>query len=125
MCVAAGSSKSLVAKAKAETNPNRVLNFIPDDKMGRNFNELSPVNKSAIRSTLNLRKADVEYLDEYKGRGDQTSSLRIGGEKYTVKIAMTETGNVNYSLTKGRKNIVKDGSYQNVANQLATLINRK
>lgn len=111
---------SLIEKAKAETNPNKVLYTVSDDKMGASFNSLSFADKSSIHGMLGLRKPDIEFFAD-NPTGTQTSSVRVGGVKYTITIA-NNNGKIIYSLNRGKKILVKQGSYVNVANQLALLL---
>lgn len=105
---------------------NKVLNFVPNDKLGVTFNSLSYSQKSAIHSLLNLTKKDVLFLVDYahSSNGYQSQQIRIDKILYTVVISADAAGNVLYGLKKGKKWLVKEGSYTDVANQLATLMKK-
>ena len=109
-------------------SPNRILNYVPDEKMGKTFQSLSGSDKSLIRRMLRITQKDAEFLQEYYDeKGTQSQSFRVGGPKgtkYTVEIHSTKAGDVHYSLKKGVKKIVDKGSYENVANQMALILAR-
>lgn len=115
----------LISRASAETNPNRVLNSVEWAKLGSNFQALSPVEKSTITGLLRLTKSDVEHLTSNTQNPTISDAVRIDGKKYTVTIGTNaDKTNVVYTLKQGNKNIVKEGTYENVANQLAVIVER-
>lgn len=115
-----GGIQGLLKKAR-DAKPNAVLNSVPDNELGSTFQGLSYSNKQAIRATLSLTPQDVEFLSSDNSY-TQSQGIRIKGARYNVIIGTAENGNIEYSLKKGNKNIVKQGTYQNVANQLALLV---
>ena len=114
-----GSLKQLTEKAK-NANDKQVLNAIPDSDLGKTFQALSYSDKSTIRGALRLTKSDIDYLNEYGDRGNLSNSVRIGKTKYTTIISV-QNGNIVYSLKRGNKKIVDNGTYRNVVNQFSLL----
>lgn len=115
-----GSLKQLIEKAKT-ANDRQVLNAVPDSDLGKTFQTLSYSDKSTIKGALRLTKGDIDYLKEYGNRGNLSSSFRIGSTKYTTEISV-DNGKVVYSLKRGRKKLVDNGTYSNVVNQFALLV---
>lgn len=115
-----GGIQGLLKKAR-NAKPNAILNNVPDNQLGSTFQSLSYSNKQAIHATLRLTPQDVEFLSSDNSY-TQSQGIRIKGTRYNVIIGTGKNGKVEYSLKKGNKNIVKQGTYQNVANQLALLM---
>lgn len=120
--VGGGSLDALLTKARS-AGANDILNSVPDNKMGKTFQGQNYMTKNAVKRMLALRRSDVEFLNK-SPKYTQSQSFRAtsDGKRYTVIIGTDSGRNIVYTLKQGNKFIVKNGSYVNVANQIALII---